>query len=213
MTLTGEHLAMGMTVATVVVPVGMYFLILGLLNSRRRPQLLTGRRDFAILILALCPLFVLPLVAYVGHSPLGTLLVIGATAAAIWAMSPRGRTWVIYNLAPDRASEAVGRALEAAGCTPRRRTGGFDLADRGAEVNLSGFPLLRNVSVRMVGCDPGLVKEFERRLESELAGIRVESSPMAVAMLLVATGMLVAPLTVVAHRAGQIVRILTDLLK
>ena len=43
----GANMDMSMRIVTVVMPVAVYFLILGLLNSRRHPQLLTGRRDFA----------------------------------------------------------------------------------------------------------------------------------------------------------------------
>ncbi|MGB2822184.1 MAG: hypothetical protein WBF17_14465, partial [Phycisphaerae bacterium] len=59
-------LGVSLRIATVVVPVALYFLVLGLLNSRPRPQLLRGRRDFALLIVALSPLFVLPVLHWAG---------------------------------------------------------------------------------------------------------------------------------------------------
>jgi hypothetical protein len=39
-----EQLGISLRIAMVVVPVALYFLILGLLNSRPCPQLLRGRR-------------------------------------------------------------------------------------------------------------------------------------------------------------------------
>ena len=73
--------------ATVVVPVALYFLALGLLNSRRCPQLLRGRRDFALLIVALCPLFVCPALGWVQSTAaaLGLLALAGASAFALLA--------------------------------------------------------------------------------------------------------------------------------
>ena len=62
MILGSADLGSTVRVATVVVPVAVYFLILGLLNSRRRPQMLSGRLDFALMITALSPLFLVPAV-------------------------------------------------------------------------------------------------------------------------------------------------------
>jgi hypothetical protein len=93
------------------------------------------------------------------------------------------------------------------------RKGGFRLPSDGAEVDVAGFPLLRNVSIHMRNADARLAKRFEEQLARQLATIRAEPSPMAMAMLLVATGMLIAPVTMVAQRAGEIVRILTGMLK
>jgi asparagine N-glycosylation enzyme membrane subunit Stt3 len=182
------ELSVSLRIATVVVPVALYFLILGLLNSRRRPQLLRGRRDFALLIVALSPLFVLPVLHWSGGS------------------------WVIYNVTPSQAVRAVGDALRAAGLDSSGRDGAFDLTGRAATVQVSPFPLLRNVSIRMTGTDRRASGRFEAALARQLGGISAETTPMAMALLLVAAAMLVAPLAMVAPRAGEIVRILTGML-
>jgi len=195
-----------------VAPVGVYFLILGLLNSRRHPQLLTGRLDAALLVGALGPLFVFPLVEYVGASWLTLAGLMALLVAAALLLGPARASWVIYNLTVEQARQAVARALGRQRRQARPEAGGFRLAE-GIEVNLEGFPLLRNVSVRLRGGDPGLARDFERSLSETLAKIPVETTPMAQSMLLVATAMLVVPATLVAHRAGDIVRILTDLLQ
>lgn len=207
-----EHFTVPMQIATMVVPVAVYFLILGLLNTRRHPQLISGRCDFALLIVALSPLFVLPALNYVGASSVALLLATAGVAAAIWVLAPRGRSWVIYNMPIGRARDAIGRTLEAMGCQPRQLGGGFRLDRLDATIEIGGFSLLQNVSVRLRGGDDSFSRQFETNLARLLAGVRAEPSPMAMGMLLVATGMLVAPLTLVAQHAGQIVRILTDLL-
>ena len=93
--------------------------------------------------------------------------------------------------------------------TPTRH--GFEIP-AGGSVDLSAFRMLRNVTVRLRGGDEMLARRFEAGLERELSAVRVEAAPMAVAMLLVAVAMMVTPLTLVAHRADEIVRLLTDLL-
>ena len=206
-----EYLTVSLRLATVVVPVAVYFLILGLLNTRGHPQLLTGRRDFALLIVALSPLFVLPVLGWLGVSGLTVVLVVAVVAGCIWLLAPREGVWVVYNLPQGMAYDVVARALKAMGLGFERAENGFRIPSQNATVEISGFWLLCNVSVRLRGGE-GLGRRFEEQLARTLASVRVEASPMAIAMLLVATGLLVAPLTLVAHRAGEIVRILTDLL-
>jgi len=210
--LGSEQLTAGVRIATAVVPIGMYFLILGLLNTRRRPQLLTGRRDFILLIAALGPLFILPVLVYFAAPPGPVLLGVAVLCAGIWALAPRGRTWVIYNISEAEAGRSVERALTTLRLEFRRRENGFDLVHRGATLQIGSFTLLRNVSLRLRGGGDRLARQFERELSRAISDVRVEAGPMAVAMLLVAAAMLVVPLTLVAHRAGEIVRLLTDLL-
>jgi len=206
------ELSVSLRIATVVVPVALYFLILGLLNSRRRPQLLRGRRDFALLIVALCPLFVLPVLHWSGGSWLA-LAAAGAAAGGVFALlSPPADSWVVYNVTPAQAVQAVGDALRAAGLDFSGRDGAFDLTGGAATVQVSPFPLLRNVSIRMTGADRRASGRFEAALARQLGGISAETTPMAMALLLVAAAMLVAPLAMVAPRAGEIVRILTGML-
>jgi len=212
MVLGSEYLGPSLRIATVVVPVAIYFLVLGLLNSRQHPQLLSGRRDFALMIASLCPLFMVPALEFAGCSPLALAAVAAVLGGAIAVLAPRGANWVIYNLPSSQAKTAVAQTLQAMGLEFSRCEGGFDLARQGAFVHLSGFSLLRNVSIRLGGGGEDLARRFEAELSRTLSGLSAETSPMAVALLLVATAMLVAPLTLVAHRVPEIVRILTDLL-
>lgn len=198
-------------IAAVVAPVAVYFLILGLLNSRRRPQLLSGRLDFALLIVALGPLFVLPVLRCWGLSVPVVLSAAGAVAA-VAMLVPRSNTWVIYNLRAADARDAVERALRSIAADFRADDTGFAIGDRGGRLRIGEFPLLRNVTIRLDADDDRLGARFESALERALADYRTETSPMAVSLLLVATAMLVAPLALVAHRVPEIVRLLTNLL-
>jgi hypothetical protein len=199
-------------VAAVVAPVALYFMVLGLLNTRSRPQMLSGRLDLAMLVGALSPLVVCPLMSWAGPSQWAMAAAAGGVVAAIWLLSPAGASWVIYNITPAEALDAVAKALDRAGLACRRRQGEQTFLLPGGQVELGSFPLLRNVTVRVTGCDWQTVHTFERALAGQIELLSAQTTPMAMAMLLVATTMLVAPLAMVAPRAVEIVRILTGLL-
>jgi len=199
-------------IAAVVAPVSLYFLVLGLLNTRSRPQMLRARLDFAMLVVALSPLVVCPLLAWAGQSCLAVAAAGAVGVAAVWLLSPARANWVIYNITPAEADDAVGEALRRGGLTFQRRRGERLFILPGGQVELGSFPLLRNVTVRMTGCDWRTVHIFEQALAGRMELLSAQTTPMAMAMLLVATTMLVAPLAMVAPRAVEIVRILTGLL-
>ncbi|HUT57244.1 MAG TPA: hypothetical protein VNA25_05155 [Phycisphaerae bacterium] len=211
--MAGDAFGASAEIATVVVPVAVYFLVLGLLNSRPHPQLLSGRLDFALLTAAISPLFAVPVLGYFGISLLSVATAVALLALGIAMLAPKGRTWVVYNLQGSEARRAVAAALRSIGLDFQARPNGYCLADQQGFVRISEFAPLRNASVRLDGGDADLARRFERALGKVLKGYRVQTSPMAVSLLLVATAMLVAPLTMMAHRVPEIVRLLTDLLQ
>jgi len=203
---------LSLQMAAVVVPVSLYFLVLGLLNTRRRPQLLRARRDFAMLIVALGPLLACPLISWVSHSPAAVAVVAAGVIAALLGLRPPRASWVVYNITPAEAIDAVTRSLERSGLSFGRDEGEQIFRLPAGSVELSSFPLLRNVSIRMTGCDDRAVGLFEQALAGRIELLSAQTTPMAMAMLLVATAMLVAPLVMVAPKAVEIVRILTGML-
>ena len=124
----------------------------------------------------------------------------------------RGRSWVVYNVQSTEARDAVAAALRSMGVDFRVCSNGFDLTGREAFLRVGGFAPLRNVSLRLEGGPADLARQFEPALRGVLSRCAVQTSPMAVSLLLVATAMLVAPLAMMAHRVPEIVRLLTDLL-
>lgn len=210
--LATEYIGFWTNLTGVVVPVAVYFLVLGLLNSRRRPQLLGGRQDFALLMVALGPLFVLPMVNWLGGSAYATAVVVAAAACAVLALAPQGASWVIYNIPADEARRAVGQCLRRMGVSYAETVAGFEVDSPKVRVSVGGFAPLRNVTVRLRGAGSGFSREFQASLGQSLASWPAEASPMAVGLLLVATMMLVAPLAMTAHRVPEIVRFLGDLL-
>jgi hypothetical protein len=211
--IAGEYFSSQMHLATVVAPVAVYFLILGLLNSRKHPQLITGRQDIVLLAAALSPALILPLADYLGGPALAMLAVgLAALAVGVLARGTSSGSYVVYNLTHKQAQQALERALRGLNirydCQGRR----ISLPDHDAYLEVSSFALLRNVSIRMRQGDPQLCRRLAAQLGGVLGGIEAQTSSMAVGLLIVATALLLAPLVTVVHRAPEIVRILTDLL-
>lgn len=207
-----ETLTASVQATLVVMPVAVYFLVLGLLNSRRHPQLLTGRLDFVLLLVALSPLFLLPVLNLFGLSILATAAAVVLLALAVLALSPRDRAWVIYNVPADQVHNILARALNSMGLAVQAGEDSYQLDSHQARIQLKSFAPLRNVTVRLTGGDAALAGDLEKALCRSLVTIEAQTSPMAMSLLLVATAMMVAPLALMAHRVPEIVRVLGDLL-
>lgn len=204
-----ENMMLQITLAAV--PVALYFLVLGLLNSRQHPQLLSGRMDFTLLIMALAPLVVFPLLSHFGASLPTSAGVMIVLSALVLALSPQ-RTWVIYNI-PGRDSVGIlSKALSLLNLEHEISGNCIDIPSRGVRLEVGSFAPLRNVTVRLKGGDEQIAQDIGLSIANVLSGIRVPTSNMAMSLLLVATAMMVAPLAMVAHRVPEIVRIIGDLL-
>lgn len=203
-------------VAVVATPVAVYFLILGLLNSGRRPQLLSERLDFAVLVAAIAPLWVAPLLRWLAAGPLMTLTAtVGVTAVLVWVATRRRQGWVIYNIDPRAAQRIIAEALSNADLDHWRREDGFALTG-GPTMKVSPFPLLRNVSISVEDAATphrADLKRFETELARRLGRTEVQASPTAVSFVLISTAMIVAPMVLLADRMPEMVRLLTDLVK
>ncbi len=198
--------------ATVVVPVAMYFLVLGLLNTRSSPQLLTARVDTAMLMVVLSPLVLLPVVNIVGLTMLAAVICAGMVGVGALVMPPAG-AWVIYNISQDDARAIIADVLHAVGIPHQVTDDGFISESGEVRLKIGGFALLRNVAVRLQGGDRDLERRFHHELQVRLDTVQAANNPMAQGMLVVSVAMLVAPLALVVNRAGQIVRVITDLLQ
>ena len=209
--LGSEQFSMSVRVATVVVPVAVYFLLIGLLNSRRHPQVLTGRGDFILLMAAICPPFLLSLGSLAG-SVTAIIAITAGGAIAILLLAPRTGTWVIYNTTRREGCQAVCRALHCVGVEAKIAQCGVEVIFGDVSVRIGGFAPLRNVSIHLHGAD----KDFSRRFGAALSNILCQTpavtSPMAASFLMIATAMLIAPMAMMAQQVPEIVRILSDLL-
>ena len=162
--IAGEYFAPQTQLATVVAPVAIYFLILGLLNSRRHPQTITARQDVLLLTAALSPLLILPLAGYVSSAALIVIVVLLAAMALVaFTFGPAGGSYVVYNLTHRQALRAIERTLDQLGLSYQTAGHRIQLDEGGATIDISSFSLLRNVSIRIRHANPELSRKLRRR--------------------------------------------------
>jgi hypothetical protein len=210
MVLTIGNIMIPVSLMAVFLPLAVYFLILGLLNSRSRPQVLTGAEDGLILIGAMSALFWPTVVVNFGIPILAAVLAGSVVIAGLAMVWHRPRTWVIYNLPETQVERLWNSLLESLGATPGQRTGEWELAD-GATVTLDRFPLFRNVSIRLRGADEALRSRLEKAILARMTTTTTDTSPAAMMLLLLAVIMLAWPLMVMAPQADEIARRIAEL--
>ena len=210
-----EQYGLPLQVAAVVIPAAVYFLLLGLLNSQRTPQLLRSRTDFILLILAFSPLFFMPLLISLGAASWTFVAVLALVVVGTVLMAPAATGhWVIYNITLPEVLRCAERALRGMDISFRRDGRRLILDGRNVTVSFGTLPLLRNVSITAEGADlAGFDAAFAAALGKQLGGIQAETTPMAAAFLLISIVMLVTPLSFVAERMPEMVRLIGGLLK
>ena len=210
-----EQLDVPLRVAAVVVPAAVYFLLLGLLNSQRSPQLLRGRTDFILLIAAFLPTFCVPVLDYLGTSFWAAAAVAVAVVGTALLLAPgRSGSWVIYNIGLPESLRAVERTLQAMGESFSRRGRRLLLTGRDVTLRFTSMPLLKNITIAAEGADVrSFQRDFEGHFGRQLGLVPSGPTPMAATFLLLAAGMLVTPLALVADRMPEMVRVITDLVR
>jgi hypothetical protein len=207
-----EQMVIPFRMALIVIPVGVYFFILGWLNSRPTPQILSARCDWVLLVLAITPLGLSPMLEYAGMTP-QTLLPSAVLVLAVTVLlMPRGGSWVAYNLSGGQVRRLLEGVLQELGEHPDLERQTANLSS-GGQLKWAFFPLLRNVSLRLTGVDEAFQERFERELLRQAGCFRAETTPMAISLMLIAAAMMVIPLTLVAPHADEMVRMLSDMLK
>ena len=210
------QLKLSVQIATVAIPVALYFLILGLLNSQKKPQILSERLDFSLLLAAFSPLYLVPLLRWIGAGPVGVFTTVAMMIGGIALATPgTKRGWVVYNISKKSLLQSLSQSLQRVNL-PFERRGEEFLLDLGPRVRISPFPLLRNVSVSIEGIGEAhrsAIEQFEAEWRRCLGQMEVAASPMAASFVLISTAMIVVPLVFMAGRMPEMVRLLTDLVR
>jgi hypothetical protein len=130
-------------------PIAVYLAWLGVVHLRRRPTLITGRRDLLLLALALAPLPAAALDWSLVAAHRFQALALGALLlAAVLAFAPREVcSWVFYNADRDDVAGLIGGCLDRMGETYRREGDHFHFPERTLRLTLGSMPILHNVVV------------------------------------------------------------------
>ena len=181
-------------------PLGLYFAALAVAHLRRRPSLVTGTLDAALVaaavsgLAAVGPLSLLAPAA--GGSPWSwpVLVILFALCVALCVLVSRPRL-VVYNITVEQFRPLVAEIVSS--LDPQARWAGESAAlpGRGFQLHIEGNGPLRTVSVVNVGerSSPEGWGEFTRRLRRAVRGLRVRRSPW---------GLLFASLAAVAFTAA-----------
>jgi len=201
--------------AIVTVPLATYFLLLGLLNSRSRPQIVSSRLDFIVLNACMFPVVCVPALSLLACSPAASACILAAALAAVVLVAPtRWSGWTIYNISVAEGLRTVERALHHAGEPFRRDGRTLRLTASDATVSLRSVPVLRNVSINLAGPDAAEVgRRMDAALCGELARVPARPTTVGISLVLAATALLIAPLGLFADRMPEMVRLITDLVK
>ncbi len=162
-------------VVIALTPLALYFLLLGLMNLSRRPKLLTGARDTAVLGLALSglvaagpmELFMPEAAAMRFHSYVWALLAtfyLLCLSLVVLVMRPR---LVVYNVSVDQLRPILANIVDDLDSEARWAGDSLVLPQLGVQLCLEQSELLRNAQLVSSGARQSLAGW--RRLELALA--------------------------------------------
>jgi hypothetical protein len=182
--------------AIAAIPLASYALVLGVINARRRPLVVSGGSDLAAVGIALVGLaFVGPLELFRPEAATGelgnyiwpVLIVFYGLVLALVVLLSRPRI-VVYNISQDELHAFLAEA--AARLDPDARWAGnhLSLPRLGVQCHLDSLEWMRNVAIASSGGEQNFDgwRQLSRSLAASLAGVRVRPNPRCVGFLLVA---------------------------
>lgn len=186
-------------------PIGLYFLLLGLLASGPRPVRLSSRQDFILLAVVTVPILIAPIPPVAGSRAWPILIALAAVAGWAWRrLAPTAHAgWAVYHLTESQWRVALADAASAAGWTGRWRGRAWVRADGRTLLRYAVYPVLRIISVQLrpsLSATPVRAR-LETLLDQRLS--RIEQLPAASGLCLTCIGvaLLSAPVWVLGHNA------------
>ncbi len=204
-------------------PLAVYFLLLGLINLARRPLVVSGVRDLAVLGVALAGLILIGPVEL--FFPGSAAIVFGAYVwillVALYAllvllvvMLVRPRL-VIYNITPDELRPILADVALRLDADARWAGDSLSLPNVGVQFHLEGQVAQRNVSLVASGPHQNHMgwRRLEQSLASALSDFEVPRNRWGFSLLIVAAAMILAQVLAIARDPQAIARALFDMLR
>jgi hypothetical protein len=191
-------------VALTVGPLACYFYVVGVWQSGRRPRVVPGPLDFAVLALGVSGLLTV--------GPVGQLLmrlifgipgtwawVLWGVFLGLWAVVFAGaaaRRIVVYNVEPARLVEAVEQALATLpGANFSPTLGGFESSDDRRALVVEGMRRLRVGTVDARGREPeALIRALRPALRDRLEAVEAGPTRVTWALFVLSWATMLAPL-------------------
>ncbi len=197
-------MSISLEIALTATPLSLYFYVLAGLQNGRRPRVLPGPLDFALLalgvggLIAFGPFGQAIVVRLFGPEPTVLAWTIWVGVLVLWALVLGGsasRRVVIYNVGPESVDVAVPAALAELGGNFVRSVHGYEDAERHQGVHVQVHPGLRAASVETFGRDPeALMHELRPHLRAKLRDIPTTSAAVSGAFYALSTLTMLIPL-------------------
>lgn len=193
-----------------IVPIALYFLILGLVNSHSRPCLITSRSDFLTLTCVLLPVLLWPVPEFVRgrmYGPLAGLLLL-AIVIFYYMLPKRNAGFVIYNISRRRCADLLDQALTRLHLTGRMNDDVWLADDGSLRIELREFSLLRNVAIHFEPTDAEcelLVPVIGHEIDRRLSTISQLPTNMSAGMVLAGVTLLILPMWMVSRHVDDLV--------
>jgi len=206
------HLAVGLG------PLAIYFLGLGLVNSRPHPCLINIRTDFLLLAIALFPVMIYPVVFLVELGRLwlacGVVIMLGGI---FFVMLPgRNTGWVVYNIDAGRCRSFLGRACRQLGWDFEAGEDEVFISSVDVKINMSVLPWLRNVTLEFADRgtdDSGQVRRaLFRALNREIRAESMLPSATGASLVVIGGALLGVPMWYLFHHMDAVVDVVRRIL-
>ena len=195
-----------------VAPIAMYLVLLGLINLRRRPYVLTGTRESLLVGLALAGLVVVgPIELFFpqqaanrfGHYVWPLLAMFYTLLLCLWILLGRPRL-IVYNVSSAQLRAVLSEAAIKLDADARWAGDSLALPQMNVQLHLEVFDWMRNVTLVSTGGDQSYTnwRRLEGALRVALREITVPRNPRGYSFILVGL-MLIATLAIQAARNPQ----------
>jgi len=182
--------------AIALVPLAAYFLLLGIVNARRKPFMTTGGSDLAALGAALSGLVLVgpielfrPEAASAEFGSYVWLFLLVFYWLWVWlaVLLARPRL-VIYNISSEELRPILAEAARAIDAQARWASDGLALPTLGIQLHLESFEIMRHVSLVASGTKQKLTgwQQLAAALQQRIEPLRVSPNPRALGIVLLA---------------------------
>lgn len=199
-----------------VLPLAVYFLVLGLVNSHARPFLISSRSDFLALTSVLLPVLIWPVPDFI-RGGLYLLLLVGMLLAGLvflYLLPARHAGFVVYNISRSRCLKLLEQSIRSLGLEGRWQGSVFTTDDLSLSMEVREFSILHNVALHMECRSDRArlsVHELGADLDRRLHTVSQLPSTMGAGLVLVGVSLLILPMWMVGRHIHDLVDAMTHL--
>ncbi len=210
---TGEVVLI-LKIAMNVAPVAVYFIILGLVNSRSHVHVVTARHDWLNLAIVFFPILIWPALwlANVGWIVSAVLALVAGVAIIVIAGPGKRSGWVIYNCDRHRVMTELTTCLNHLNLDYRCHGYAISIVGHDAGLKLTEFKLLKNVTVGITGRDRQFARKLGIELQSRLSTVTADPPLSAACILVAGVTLLIVPLSMMVNHIDSFVKVFTNLI-